>query len=63
MPPSTGPSWLSPFTVLPMKNCAPPFENWMITGEFTSRAAASVALTVCVLMQLTAGMANPVALA
>ena len=48
---------------LAKKNCAPPFENWTIVGEFTSRAAARVALTVLVLMQLTAGSANSLALA
>ena len=40
-----------------------PLENWTIVGEFTSRAAAKVALTVLVLMQLTAGSANSLALA
>ena len=50
-------------TVLPMKNWAPPLENWIIVGELTSRAAASAAFTESVPMQLIAGNANSLALA
>ena len=46
-----------------MKNCAPPFENWIIIGELTSRPAASEALTEFVFTQLTAGRANSFAFA
>ena len=45
-------------TVFPMKNWAPPFENWIIVGELTSRAAAKAAFTESVPMQLIAGSAN-----
>jgi len=48
---------------LPAKNCAPPFENWMITGEFTFLAVSKTAFTELLLITLTAGKANSFSLA
>jgi hypothetical protein len=42
----------------PIKNCAPPLENWIIIGELTSLAAANAALIELVPIQFTAGNAN-----
>lgn len=39
---------------LPAKNAAPPFENWIITGELISLAAWSTALIVELEVQLKA---------
>ena len=53
-----GPSCLSLLTPFPIKNCAPPLENWIIVGELTSLAAARAALTELVPIQFTAGSAK-----
>jgi hypothetical protein len=55
--------WLALSRPLPAKNCAPPLENWMIAGEFSSLAVSMTAFTVLVLMTLTAGSAKCLALA
>ena len=44
-------------------NDTPPFENWIITGEFTAAAASITELTVSVPVQFTAGIAKPFSLA
>src|SRR5690606_7636941 len=44
--------------LLPAKNCAPPFENWIMTGEFTFLAVSNTAFTVFELITLTAGKAK-----
>ena len=44
-------------------NCAPPFENCMIIGDFTLAAVSIAALMVSVPVVLTAGIAKLLSLA
>ncbi len=54
------PAFESPFPAL---NCAPPFENWMITGAFNFAAVSSTPLIVSEPVTFTAGSAKPFSLA
>ena len=50
------PTFESPFPAL---NCAPPFENCMITGAFNFAAVSRTPLIVSDPITFTAGSANP----
>ena len=50
------PALESPFPAL---NCAPPLENWMITGALSFAAVSSTPLIVFDPVTFTAGSANP----
>jgi len=48
---------LESLIALPAKKADPPFEHWMMTGEFAFIPASMTALHVDELVQLNAGMA------
>ena len=61
--PATAPKmadfWFSFDNPFPALNCAPPLENWMITGAFNLAAVSKTPLIVLDPTTLTAGNANP----
>ena len=65
--PATAPAiaacWFSLLKPFPALNCAPPLENWIITGLFNSAAVSKTVLMELLPITFTAGSANLFALA
>ena len=55
--------WFSFKSPFPALKCAPPLENWIMTGLLTSAAVSRTALIVLVPITLTAGRAKDFSLA
>ena len=63
IPPRIAAPWPSIFKPLPALKAAPPFEYWIMTGEFTALAASMTALAELDPITFTAGRAKLFSLA